>query len=384
MPTLSLSSPTPTQILTIKVATTSLASVLKSHSMWKSSRLCQSLPIDPRLSSQMCLTSSVSSTLQSPRTPKSSKKRMPEARMKGKRMAKKPRSAARMTRVQRDGAQKKHLQKSIRVSGSSRARRSLNFAITMSTSVTIMRTSKTATILTKSKSLSKTLTFQLRIHRVITQGLKIWSTPASNQWLWRISRSSPCWLASEDAAPTRKRWTRTNQARRTARRKSLLVVNMLIASTMHEGCAKIATTRKVARSQPFAALIRRCILRICVKTATWNIMERKKGEKLRMQGSRPKLTNLEKWAPTEHQKNQTYMQSLRPKDSVLRRPTDEIVRGVKLNRPPQRWMWNLRYRRRQSTQMSWKWLSKESQPKVRCNARQVQKQPSLLQLLISL
>ncbi len=160
---------------------------------------------------------------------------------------------------------------------------------------------------------------------------------------------------------------------------------MSIASTMHVECAKIVTTRKAARSQLFAAPTRWCILKICVKTATWNIMERKKGEKLKMQGSRPKLTNLEKWARTEHQKSQTYMQSLHPKDNAHRqRPTDETVRGVKLNRPPQRWMSSLRHRRRLSKQMSWKWLSKESQPKVRCNARQVQKQPSSLQLLTNL
>ncbi len=100
--------------------------------------------------------------------------------MKGKRMVKRPRSAARMTKVQRDRARKRHLQRSIRVSGSSRAQRSLNFAITMNTSVTTMRTSKIATILTKSKSLSKTLTSLQKIPRVITQGLKTWSTPASS------------------------------------------------------------------------------------------------------------------------------------------------------------------------------------------------------------
>ncbi len=168
----------------------------------------------------MCLISSASSTRRSPRTPKSSKKRKPEARMKGRKIVNRHRNAARMTKVQRDGAPKRHLKRSIRVSGSSRARRSLNFAITTSISVTIMRTSKTATILTKSKSLSKTLTSQQRTPRVITQGLKTWSIPASSPWLWRTSHSSPCWLASEDAAPTRKRWKRTNQARRTARRKS--------------------------------------------------------------------------------------------------------------------------------------------------------------------
>ena len=100
--------------------------------------------------------------------------------MKGKRIVLRPRSAARMTRVLRDGAQKRHLQKFIRVSGSSRARRSLSFAITMSTSVTTMRTSKTATILMKSKSPSKTLTSRQKIPRVITQDLKTWSTPASS------------------------------------------------------------------------------------------------------------------------------------------------------------------------------------------------------------
>jgi len=72
----------------------------------------------------------------------------------------------------------------------------------------------------------------------------------------------------------------TNQASAhlRGRRKSLLIANTMIVTSMRKVCAKIVTTSRAAPSLPLAAQTRKCTLKNYAKTVTWSTTERKRGK----------------------------------------------------------------------------------------------------------